>query len=99
MAHMRPLFFFLALGLASSASFAATDTNHSDHKAPATQGETAGDGSSVNSPGGSKGNDSSDTGSNSDAADGSTGGSSSTGEATGSGAGATGGSAEDQDSR
>ena len=103
MANPRPLALLLALLLGSGAtlSLAAPDMNgggsHTEHSTD--QGKTAGDGSSVNSPGGSKDNDSSDTGTDSDAADGAAGGSNSTGEATGSGAGASGGSAEDQDSR
>lgn len=102
MVRTRPLavLLTLALGLASGTSFAATNMNDAEHaKGDHPQGQTAGEGSSVNNPGGSKDNDSSDTGTNSDAADGATGGSNSTGEATGSGAGASGGTAEDQDSR
>lgn len=98
------LFLAVALAIASTSSYAASDpyasqpqTNEST-KGDQPRGATAGDGSSVNNPGGSKDNDSSDTGTNADAADGAAGGSNSTGEATGSGAGHTGGSAEDQDS-
>lgn len=107
MVRTRPLALFLAvaMGLGSAGSFAASDMNttgsqsQADHsKGDHPKGKTAGEGSSVNAPGG-KDNDSSDTGTNSDAADGAAGGSNSTGEATGSGAGATGGNAEDQDSR
>lgn len=102
MVNPRPLALLLALMLGSTATLAlaATDMNgsgtHKEHTSE--QGKTAGEGSSVNSPGG-KDNDSSDTGTDSDAADGAAGGSNSTGEATGSGAGASGGSAEDQDNR
>ncbi|HDS1737704.1 MULTISPECIES: hypothetical protein [Pseudomonas] len=105
MVRIRPLPLLLAmcLGIASTASIAATDMNntkpsaeHANGEHP--KGETAGDGSSVNSPGG-KDNDSSDTGADSDAADGTTGGSNNTGEATGTGAGSSGGTAEDSDSR
>lgn len=106
MVRNRPLAVLLALtlGLASAASFAATDLHgsagHSEQSSgDQPKGKTAGEGSSVNDPGGSRSNDSSDTGSGSDAADGAAGGSNSTGEATGSGAGASGGTAEDQDSR
>ncbi|MFJ4394714.1 hypothetical protein [Pseudomonas sp. NPDC089396] len=103
MIRIRPLALFLALALGSAGSFAASypsNTNTDAHpKTDQQGGKTAGDGSSVNSPGSGKANDSSDTGSNSDAADGASGGSNSTGEATGSGAGHTGGTAEDQDSR
>lgn len=107
MVRTRPLALFLAvaMGLGSAGSFAASDMNstgsqpQADHsKGDHPKGKTAGEGSSVNTPGG-KDNDSSDTGTNSDAADGAAGGSNSTGEATGSGAGASGGKAEDQDSR
>ncbi|UVL86856.1 hypothetical protein [Pseudomonas sichuanensis] len=108
MARTRSLTLMLAfcLAIASASSFAASTTygsgtepqkvEHSTGDQP--RGSTAGDGSSVNNPGGGKGNDSSDTGTNADAADGAAGGSNSTGEATGSGAGHTGGTAEDQDS-
>lgn len=78
-----PLLLALSLGLASTASLAATDMTTTKPSAEQGNGEhpkgdTAGDGSSVNSPGG-KDNDSSDTGTDSDAADGSTtGGASST---------------------
>lgn len=105
MVRIRPLPLLLALylGLASTAGFAANDpysstpsANHSSGDNP--KGETAGDGSSVNSPGG-KDNDSSDTGADTDAADGTTGGSNNTGEATGTGAGSSGGTSEDSDSR
>ncbi|MBI6899433.1 hypothetical protein JET64_21725 [Pseudomonas putida] len=103
MVNPRPLALMLALLLGGGAtlSLAATDMNGggSQPERSTDQGKTAGDNGSVNSPGGSKDNDSSDTGSDSDAADGAAGGSNSTGEATGSGAGASGGSAEDQDSR
>ncbi|MEN5038388.1 hypothetical protein [Pseudomonas sp. TWI929] len=102
MIRIRPLSLCLAMALTtlSGTSFAATDTN-TDSRPQTDQsgGKTAGEGSSINSPGGGKSNDSSDTGSNSDAADGASGGSNSTGEATGSGAGYSGGTAEDQDSR
>jgi hypothetical protein len=101
MIRIRPLTLCLALALTSltGTTFAATDTN-TDSRPQTDQsgGKTAGDDSSVNSPGSGQDNDSSDTGSNSDAADGASGGSNSTGEATGSGAGHTGGTAEDQDS-
>ncbi|MFK3774984.1 hypothetical protein [Pseudomonas sp. NPDC089406] len=108
MVSTRPLalLFALALGLASAGTYAATDMNNTGSQPQAEhskgdhpKGETAGEGSSVNSQGGTKDNDSSDTGTNSDAADGPAGGSGSTGEATGTGAGASGGTAEDQDSR
>ncbi|AIZ32895.1 hypothetical protein ACE1YR_15080 [Pseudomonas sp. K1(2024)] len=103
MVRTRPLLLALAIGLTSSAAFAAGEMNSTDHKAPASNAEiqkskTPGNGTSVNNPGGTRDNDSSDT-SSAGAADGSTGGSSSTGEATGSGAGVTGGAAEDQDSK
>lgn len=98
MVRTRPLLLALAIGMASSAAFAATDTHSTDPKAPASNAEVQkskmpGHGSSVNNPGGTRDNDSSDP-SAAGAADGSTGGSSSTGEATGSGAGHTGGKAE-----
>jgi len=105
MIRIRPLalLFTLALGLGSASSFAAStpsDTNTDAYpKTDQQGGKTAGDDSSVNSPGSGKANDSSDSGSNADAADGAAGGSNSTGEATGSGPGHTGGTAEDQDSR
>ena len=101
MIRIHPLLLALALGVASTTGYAATDKTHTDShpKTDDRGGKTAGEGSSVNSPGSSQDNDSSDTGSNSDAADGAAGGSNSTGEATGSGAGHTGGTAEDQDSR
>ncbi|WP_060511771.1 hypothetical protein [Pseudomonas sp. NBRC 111124] len=100
MTRIHSLLLALALGIASTTSFAASDTTHTDSKPQTDQqgGKTAGDGSSINSPGSGQDNDSSDTGSNSDAADGAAGGSNSTGEATGSGAGHSGGTAEDQDS-
>ncbi|MBH3409225.1 hypothetical protein [Pseudomonas putida] len=101
MIRIHSLLLALALGTAAATSYAATDTTHTDSHPQTDQrgGKTAGEGSSVNSPGSGRNNDSSDTGSNSDAADGAAGGSNSTGEATGSGAGGTGGNAEDQDSR
>ncbi|TFF41662.1 hypothetical protein [Pseudomonas sp. RIT623] len=106
MVRNRPLAVLLALamGLASTASFAATDmhggSSHSEHSSgDQPKGKTAGEDGSVNAPGGGRSNDSNDTGSGADAADGAAGGSNSTGEATGSGAGASGGTAEDQDSR
>ena len=101
MIRIHSLLLALALGIAATSSYAASDATNTDSKPQTDQhgGKTAGEGSSVNSPGSAKDNDSSDTGSNADAADGAAGGSNSTGEATGSGAGASGGSAEDQDSR
>ena len=102
MIRIRPLSLCLALALIPLAgtSFAATATNTDSHpQTDQSGGKTAGEGSSVNTPGSGKSNDSSDTGSSTGAADGATGGSNSTGEATGSGAGASGGTAEDQDSR
>ncbi|MEX5340832.1 hypothetical protein [Pseudomonas sp. I2] len=108
MVRIRPLSFLLALGLgiASTASLAATDVNgtgaqpQTEHASgDHSKGSTAGEGSSTNTPGGTQGNDSSDSASQPDAVDGRTGGSGSTGEATGSGAGSSGGTAEDQDSR
>ncbi|MER2299775.1 MULTISPECIES: hypothetical protein [Pseudomonas] len=101
MTRVHSMLLALAVGLATTTSYAATDmTNTDSHpKVDERGGKTAGEGSSVNSPGGTKDNDSSDTGSNTDAADGAAGGSNSTGEATGSGAGHSGGTAEDQDSR
>lgn len=106
MMRIRPLPLALALSLTCGAAFAASDMNGSDNRPHAghtsdapTKGKTAGEGSSVNTPGGTKDNDASDTGTNSDAADGAAGGSNNTGEATGSGAGASGGTAEDQDAR
>ena len=70
MIRIRPLSLCLALALASvtGTSFAATDTA-TDSRPQTDQhgGKTAGEDSSVNSPGSSKTNDSSDTGSNSDA--------------------------------
>lgn len=99
MIRIRPLCLALALASLTGIAFAATDTQTDSHpQTDQSGGKTAGEGSSVNSPGSGKSNDSSDTGSNADAADGATGGSNSTGEATGSGAGASGGTAEDQDS-
>ena len=103
MFRIRPLSLSHALALATLAgtSLASCESTSTDTRPQADQsgGKTAGEGSSVNSPGSSTDNDSSDTGSNSDAADGAAGGSNSTGEATGSGAGHSGGNAEDQDSR
>ncbi|MEJ5904745.1 hypothetical protein V7V80_08660 [Pseudomonas kermanshahensis] len=101
MIRIRPLSLCLALALGaiSGTSFAATEPTNTDTRPQTDQsgGKTAGDGSSVNSPGSGQDNDSSNTGT--DAADGASGGSNSTGEATGSGAGYDGGTAEDQDSR
>lgn len=103
MIRIRPLSLCLALamGAISGTSFAATEPTNTDSRPQTDQsgGKTAGDGSSVISPGSSQDNDSSNTGSDTDAADGASGGSNSTGEATGSGAGYDGGTAEDQDSR
>ncbi|WP_085678962.1 MULTISPECIES: hypothetical protein [unclassified Pseudomonas] len=101
MIRIQTLLLALALGIASTTGYAASDATNTDSKPKTDQqgGKTAGEGSSVNSPGSGQDNDSSDTGSNSDAADGAAGGSNNTGEATGSGAGHTGGTAEDQDSR
>lgn len=101
MIRIRPLSlsFALALAMLSGTSFAATDSTNTDShpQTDQTGGKTAGEGSSVNTPGGARDNDSSNTGTDS-THDGAAGGSNSTGEATGSGAGASGGSAEDQDS-
>ncbi len=73
MIRIRSLSLCLALALASltGTTFAATDTN-TDSRPQTDQsgGKTAGDDSSVNSPGSGQDNDSSDTGSNSDAATG-----------------------------
>ncbi|MFJ4348890.1 hypothetical protein [Pseudomonas sp. NPDC089401] len=101
MIRIQPLLLALVVGLASATSYAATDATNTDSHPKTDQqgGKTAGEGSSVNSPGSGQDNDSSDTGTDSDAADGAAGGSNSTGEATGSGAGHSGGTAEDQDSR
>ncbi|WDY55648.1 hypothetical protein [Pseudomonas sp. PSKL.D1] len=99
MIRIRPLPLLLAvlLGIGSATSFAATDTNTDSRPQTDQQGgKTAGEGSSINSPGSGQDNDSSNTGT--DADDGAAGGSNSTGEATGSGAGHSGGTAEDQDS-
>lgn len=70
-----PLVLALSLGLASTASFAATDMNGTQTKPHSEQsttdhktGTTAGHGTSTNAPGGTGSNDSSDTGTNSDAA-------------------------------
>ncbi|MBC3504831.1 hypothetical protein HU761_25955 [Pseudomonas sp. SWRI59] len=103
MIRIRPLSLCLALalGVISGTSFAATEPTNTDSHPQTDQsgGKTAGDDSSVNSPGSGQDNDSSNTGTSIDAADGASGGSNSTGEATGSGAGSSGGTAEDQDSR
>lgn len=106
MVRFQPLFLALCLGLTATASLATTDMYGTDTRPQADhssgdhpRGNTAGEGSSTNNPGGTRDNDASDTGTDSDAADGTTGGSNNTGEATGTGAGASGGTAEDQDSR
>ncbi|WP_050577214.1 hypothetical protein [Pseudomonas cremoricolorata] len=72
MISIRPLSFALALslGLASTASFAATDMNnngtatkpHSGQPMDHKDGTTAGHGTSTNAPGGTGSNDSADTG-------------------------------------
>ncbi|MBK4988067.1 MULTISPECIES: hypothetical protein [Pseudomonas] len=98
MIRIRSLSLSVAFALATLAgtSYAATESTNTDMhpKTDQSGGKTAGEGSSVNTPGSSRDNDSSNAGVH----DGASGGSNSTGEATGSGAGASGGTAEDQDS-
>ncbi|WP_288755914.1 hypothetical protein, partial [uncultured Pseudomonas sp.] len=86
MIRIRSLSLSVAFALATLAgtSQAATDTTNTDMHPKTDQmgGKTAGEGSSVNTPGSSRDNDSSNAGAVG-AHDGAAGGSNSTGEATG----------------